>query len=62
LDEWDGKDGSKKHGLLVIANHCRLSQIGRQKSQTDNGSRQAAAPRRSAPSYSGPLYAEEIPY
>jgi single-stranded DNA-binding protein len=33
LDEWTAQDGSKRHGLSVMSWHCRLSQIGRNKSQ-----------------------------
>ena len=31
LDEWTGKDGTKRHGLSVMSWHCRLAQIGRNK-------------------------------
>jgi single-stranded DNA-binding protein len=29
IDEWTGKDSAKRHGISVMASHCRLSQIGR---------------------------------
>ena len=31
LDEWSGQDGAKRHGLSLMAGHCRLAQIGRNK-------------------------------
>ncbi|HLK83386.1 MAG TPA: single-stranded DNA-binding protein [Xanthobacteraceae bacterium] len=37
LTEWTGKDGAKRHGLSVMAWHCRLSQIGRNKAKRDAG-------------------------
>jgi single-strand DNA-binding protein len=32
-DEWTAQDGTKRHGLSVMAWHCRLSEIGRNKSK-----------------------------
>lgn len=29
--EWTGQDGAQRHGLSVLAWHCRLAQIGRHK-------------------------------
>src|SRR5262249_13935954 len=31
LDEWTGADGKERHGLSVMSFHCRLSEIGRNK-------------------------------
>jgi single-strand DNA-binding protein len=33
LDEWTAQDGSKRTGLSCMSWHCRLSQIGRNKTQ-----------------------------
>jgi single-stranded DNA-binding protein len=33
LDEWTGQDGAKRHGLSMMSWHCRLAQIGRNKSK-----------------------------
>jgi single-stranded DNA-binding protein len=33
VTEWTGQDGKQRHGLSCMAWHCRLSQIGRQKSK-----------------------------
>lgn len=35
LDEWTAADGTKRHGLSIMAWHCRLSQIGRNKPKRD---------------------------
>jgi single-stranded DNA-binding protein len=35
LDEWTGQDGAKRHGLSVMSFHCRLAQIGRNKSKPE---------------------------
>lgn len=31
LDEWTAQDGSKRHSLALVAWHCRLARIGRNK-------------------------------
>jgi single-stranded DNA-binding protein len=33
LDEWTAQDGTKRHGLSVMSWHCRLAEIGRNKSK-----------------------------
>jgi single-stranded DNA-binding protein len=32
LNEWNDQDGEKRHGLALMASHCRLAQIGRRNS------------------------------
>jgi len=34
ISEWIASDGAKRHGLSVMSWHCRLSQIGRNKSRS----------------------------
>jgi single-stranded DNA-binding protein len=36
LDEWTGKDGTKRQSLSVMSSHCRLSQIGRNKPKRES--------------------------
>jgi single-stranded DNA-binding protein len=69
IGEWTGRDGAAKHGLSVMANRCRLTQIGRQKSRDrdEDHPRMAAAQqrndtRRSAPVYDGPVPDDDIPF
>jgi single-stranded DNA-binding protein len=31
INEWTGQDGAQRHGLSVLSWHCRLAQIGRNK-------------------------------
>jgi single-stranded DNA-binding protein len=44
LDEWTGQDGAKRHGLSVMSFHCRLAQIGRNKSKSEHDKSASAAP------------------
>jgi single-stranded DNA-binding protein len=36
LDSWTGQDGAERHGLSVMARHCRLSAIGRNRPPRGN--------------------------
>jgi single-stranded DNA-binding protein len=36
IDEWTAQDGAKRHGLSLMSWHCRLAQIGRNKTKREN--------------------------
>ena len=60
LDEWTAQDGTKRHGLSVMSWHCRLSEIGRNKSARKNGD---AKPRpQEKPASANAFYDDEIPF
>ena len=42
VDEWTAKDGAARHGLSVMAWHCRLAQIGRNRPKRENPTSAAA--------------------
>jgi single-stranded DNA-binding protein len=43
LDEWTGQDGAKRYGLSIVAWHCRVAQIGRNRPKREQPT-SAAAP------------------
>jgi single-stranded DNA-binding protein len=55
IDEWTGKDGAKRHGVSVMASHCRLAQIGRNKPKRENPTAVAAP-------YTPNAFNDEIPF
>jgi single-strand DNA-binding protein len=68
LDEWDGRDGQRKHGLTIMANHIRVAQIGRNrvKDEGRDRPRMAAAERQDAVRRSSPVASDpdddDIPF
>jgi single-stranded DNA-binding protein len=58
-DEWTAQDGTKRHGLSVMSWHCRLSEIGRNKSTHKNGD---AKPRPQTKLAAGNNFDDEIPF
>lgn len=57
VDEWTAKDGAARHGLSVMASHCRLAQIGRNRPKREQ-------PKSAASPYvpSGTDLDDEIPF
>ena len=65
IDEWTGSDGAKRHGLSCMSWHCRLSEIGRNKTKRQRKptitSVDVATPSRAAPaSGRGDFHNDEI--
>jgi single-stranded DNA-binding protein len=59
LNEWTAQDGTMRRGLSVMSWHCRLSQIGRNKSKREKpaGKELPCA----APS-SAPVFDDDLPF
>jgi single-stranded DNA-binding protein len=55
LDEWTAQDGAKRHGLSVMSWHCRLAQIGRNKTKREKPTPAASGRERAARSDYAPI-------
>jgi single-stranded DNA-binding protein len=65
LSDETGQDGAKRHGISVMSWHCRLSQIGRNKSSAGEGTRGEAnnvGGFGSSPSRTDSGFNDEIPF
>jgi single-strand DNA-binding protein len=63
-DEWTAQDGTKRHGLSVMSWHCRLAEIGRNKSKraATSGDKEQPAPKAAAGRAGNDFYDDEIPF
>jgi single-stranded DNA-binding protein len=63
-DEWTAQDGTKRHGLSVMSWHCRLSEIGRNKSKraAATGAKEQPAPKAAAGRAGNDFYDDKIPF
>jgi single-stranded DNA-binding protein len=62
LDEWTNAEGVKRFGLSVMSWHCRLSEIGRNKSKraAASGDKEQLAPK--AATSANDFHDDEIPF
>jgi len=60
-DEWTNAEGVKRFGLSVMSWHCRLSEIGRNKSARKNGDAKPPAQDKPAAA-AGNDFNDEIPF
>jgi single-strand DNA-binding protein len=59
LDEWTAQDGSKRNGLSAVSWHCRLSEIGRNRSKREAGTSETQVPKSTA---AQPAFNDDIPF
>jgi single-stranded DNA-binding protein len=60
IEEWSGQDGTKRHGLSCMSWHCRLAEIGRNKSKRER--KPADDKPSSAPARRNDFHNDEIPF
>jgi len=63
-DEWTNAEGVKRFGLSVMSWHCRLSEIGRNKSKraAASGDKEQPAPKAAAGRAGNDFHDDEIPF
>jgi single-stranded DNA-binding protein len=61
LNEWTTSDGTKRHGLSVLAWHCRLPRIGRNRPKKKLDKEPASA-LKAGESATGDFYSDPVPF
>jgi single-stranded DNA-binding protein len=56
INEWTADDGAKRHGLSVLAWHCRLPRIGKNRAKSDKSKPQQQ------PVNERPFYSDDMPF